>query len=132
MSITHTEPICVCDTHKGPSLPCWSTLRVSLLSNIPLLSTENHGSGPWKKAFNLAGRLGLDSGPHNTSPCRGQSHQIIAAGLGGSGAHFLTLWGLWVLEITLGRCGNGERAVVRQQHCSILAVSNRQDDTRVI
>lgn len=82
--------------------------------------------------FTLAGKLGLDTGPHNTSPHRGQSHQISAASLGGSGAHFLTLWGSWVSEITLERCCDGARAVVRQQLRSALAVSNRQDDTQVI
>lgn len=133
----HPEPITVCKIVVGPSMAYWSTLRVSLLCSIQHLSvfSTDHGALQVQSSEeNLykAGRLGLDNGPHNTSPCRGQTHQIIVAGSGGRGAHFLTLWGLWVSEITLERWGDGDRAVVRQQHCSILAVSNRQDDTQVI
>lgn len=128
------EPVTV---HAVRAILFRSTLYASLLScsqppeQLSPLTAEQHSS----LEESLNGRS-VDWGytwcPHSTSPCRGQSHQIIAASLGGSGARFLTLWGLWVSEITLERCNDGERAVVRQQHCSMLAVSNRQDDTQVI
>lgn len=54
----------------------------------------------------MAGRLRLDTGPHGTSPHRGRTHQIIVPfARRGTGAHFLTLCGLWVSEITLESAG---------------------------
>lgn len=118
-------------------------LGLSLAHCRPFKWVFCEASNPWplfpltmvqssQENLNSAGRLGLYTGPQNTSLCRGQSHQIFVASLGGRGAHFLTLWGLWVSEITLEKCCDGDCAVVRQQHRSFLAVSNRQDDTQVI
>lgn len=108
---------------------------IQRLTSWAVFSTDQRAAQVQSSEESLNGALedwGYTRSPHRASPRRGQSHQIIAASLGGAGARFLTLWGLWVSEITLERCCDGERAVVRQQHCSMLAVSNRQDDTQVI
>lgn len=106
-------------------------LRIGRLCDV--LPGEDCGSGPHKRAS--AGLEDWGYTPGRATRRRAEVEPIKSPSPSSREAAAPISWhsrGSWVAEITLERRGDGDRAVVRQQHRCILAVSNRQDDTQVI